>query len=336
VNESSTSELAPEIVEIVDRSAMPVLILEVPSARIAAASSAARELLEPLAPSVVGRDFEDFTGDDPTGGLQLIADGRINGYEAHRVFEATGESWRFWVHAIDESRPIRFVLVVILPAAADGPIPIPGHDEDDLLPVIGSTDARLIIDRISSDVERALGYRAQDVIGTSLLALLDPIDVAAVLTALAQTSSSRNGVTLRTRVVRADQANLLCELVLLPLIPSPSCTFALLPDGRPEVTADGPSVSALLTRLSQGLRGATASQSLASSPGRPVAGFARLSSRELDVVSRLLAGDRVPAIAQQLFLSQGTIRNHLSSVFHKLGVKSQQELIALLRPRHKN
>ncbi|MCW2524798.1 MAG: Response regulator containing a CheY-like receiver domain and an DNA-binding domain, partial [Frankiales bacterium] len=109
-----------------------------------------------------------------------------------------------------------------------------------------------------------------------------------------------------------------------------------LPDGRPEVTADGPSVSALLTRLSQGLRGATASQSLASSPGRPVAGFARLSSRELDVVSRLLAGDRVPAIAQQLFLSQGTIRNHLSSVFHKLGVKSQQELIALLRPRHKN
>jgi DNA-binding CsgD family transcriptional regulator len=68
-------------------------------------------------------------------------------------------------------------------------------------------------------------------------------------------------------------------------------------------------------------------------PGRPVAGLARLSSRELDVVSRLLTGDRVPAIAQQLFLSQGTIRNHLSSAFAKLGVSSQQELIALLRPK---
>ena len=59
----------------------------------------------------------------------------------------------------------------------------------------------------------------------------------------------------------------------------------------------------------------------------------RLSARELDVVNRLLAGDRVPAIAKLLYLSQSTVRNYLSSVFAKLGVKSQQELIALLRHR---
>jgi len=38
----------------------------------------------------------------------------------------------------------------------------------------------------------------------------------------------------------------------------------------------------------------------------------------------------VPAIAGALFISQSTVRNHLSSVFRKLRVESQQELIDLL------
>jgi PAS domain S-box-containing protein len=57
----------------------------------------------------------------------------------------------------------------------------------------------------------------------------------------------------------------------------------------------------------------------------------KLSPREFDIVVRLLNGDRVPVIAATLFVSQSTIRNQLSSVFRKLRVRSQQELIALLR-----
>jgi DNA-binding NarL/FixJ family response regulator len=59
--------------------------------------------------------------------------------------------------------------------------------------------------------------------------------------------------------------------------------------------------------------------------------LSRLSSRELDIVRRLAAGDRVPTIAASLYISQSTVRNHLSTVFRKLGVHSQQELIVLLR-----
>ena len=36
-------------------------------------------------------------------------------------------------------------------------------------------------------------------------------------------------------------------------------------------------------------------------------------------------------IAQELFLSQSTVRNHLTSVYRKLGVRSQQELLSVLR-----
>jgi diguanylate cyclase (GGDEF)-like protein/PAS domain S-box-containing protein len=56
----------------------------------------------------------------------------------------------------------------------------------------------------------------------------------------------------------------------------------------------------------------------------------RLSSRELEIVTRLARGKRVPAIAAELFLTQGTVRNQLSSVYRKLGLRSQQELLDVI------
>lgn len=53
----------------------------------------------------------------------------------------------------------------------------------------------------------------------------------------------------------------------------------------------------------------------------------RLTERERDVVERLVSGQRVPAIAQAVYLSQSTVRNHLWSVYRKLGVHSQVELL---------
>jgi DNA-binding CsgD family transcriptional regulator len=57
-----------------------------------------------------------------------------------------------------------------------------------------------------------------------------------------------------------------------------------------------------------------------------------LTERELEIVRRLVAAQRVPAIARELFLSQSTVRNHLTAVYRKFGVHSQVELLELLRP----
>jgi DNA-binding CsgD family transcriptional regulator len=54
-----------------------------------------------------------------------------------------------------------------------------------------------------------------------------------------------------------------------------------------------------------------------------------LSDREAQVVRLLLTGHRVAWIARRLFISQSTVRNHLSTVFRKLRVDSQQELTLL-------
>ncbi len=57
-----------------------------------------------------------------------------------------------------------------------------------------------------------------------------------------------------------------------------------------------------------------------------------LSTREWDVVLEVLRGYRVTAIARKLLISPNTVRNHLRAIFHKLGVRSQSELMIKLRP----
>ena len=56
-----------------------------------------------------------------------------------------------------------------------------------------------------------------------------------------------------------------------------------------------------------------------------------LTSRQRDVLGRLMRGDRVPTIAAALFLSQSTVRNHLTALFARFGVHSQAELLTVLR-----
>ncbi len=58
-----------------------------------------------------------------------------------------------------------------------------------------------------------------------------------------------------------------------------------------------------------------------------------LSSRQRDIVIRLLNAQRVSGIAAELYLSPSTVRNHLTTIFTKFGVHSQAELLAVLR-RH--
>src|SRR4051794_8320912 len=64
---------------------------------------------------------------------------------------------------------------------------------------------------------------------------------------------------------------------------------------------------------------------------RDVPRLAELSERQVEILARLVRGQRVPAIARHMYLAPSTVRNHLSTVFRKLGVHSQAELIDLLR-----
>jgi DNA-binding CsgD family transcriptional regulator len=55
-----------------------------------------------------------------------------------------------------------------------------------------------------------------------------------------------------------------------------------------------------------------------------------LTPREREILELLSTGLRVPSIATRLFLSQSTVRNHLSTAFKKMGVTSQAEFFELV------
>lgn len=74
-----------------------------------------------------------------------------------------------------------------------------------------------------------------------------------------------------------------------------------------------------------GLSAGTGSSSTEPAPIHP--DLELLSRRERDVVTQLLQGHRVVSIAELLEVSEHTVRNHLKSIFRKLGVHSQAELV---------
>lgn len=60
---------------------------------------------------------------------------------------------------------------------------------------------------------------------------------------------------------------------------------------------------------------------------RSIPGVETLSAREREVLERLLQHQRPPSIARALHVSAHTVRNHLKSIYAKLDVHSQQELL---------
>ena len=59
-----------------------------------------------------------------------------------------------------------------------------------------------------------------------------------------------------------------------------------------------------------------------------------LTPRERDVVGAVASGDTTSEIAARLFLSQHTVRDHIKTVFEKVGVSSRAELVAKLFAEH--
>lgn len=62
-----------------------------------------------------------------------------------------------------------------------------------------------------------------------------------------------------------------------------------------------------------------------------LAGQHGLTKREQEVCRLLLEGRNVPYIQDRLFISEGTVRTHITHLYRKLGVGSRQELIDLFQ-----
>ena len=59
----------------------------------------------------------------------------------------------------------------------------------------------------------------------------------------------------------------------------------------------------------------------------PTKAFTNVTSREREVIALIGEGLRNKDVAERLFISETTVRHHLTSIFNKLGVCSRQKLL---------
>ena len=64
-------------------------------------------------------------------------------------------------------------------------------------------------------------------------------------------------------------------------------------------------------------------------PGRPPAGLAELSERELEVLARIGAGLSNAEIAEDLVVSMATVKTHVRHILAKLGVRDRAQAIVV-------
>ena len=93
--------------------------------------------------------------------------------------------------------------------------------------------------------------------------------------------------------------------------------------------ASAGSLAAELANVASRLQSLSFSASLSDRAGVPIDAPAlrALSAREKQILALLMQSLRVSAIAERLFISQSTVRNHLKAIYRKVGVSSQGELI---------
>ena len=195
--------------------------------------------------------------------------------------------------------------------------------------LLGTTDEDMLIDRINPGSERLIGYSPAELLGQPIVNFVDEANVTDLLEAFEEASSSDDGASRAVAVSAKDGDAVSCEVVVVALVPAPSSAFAFIPEGAQLLRTAATAQQRLLRRLGGGLWDPAPRLD-----GDPL-GIGQLTTREAEIVTLLVAGDRVRSIAQRLFLSQSTVRSHLSVIFSKFGVRSQSELLDRLRTRYR-
>ena len=183
------------------------------------------------------------------------------------------------------------------------------------------TDHQWIIEHISSDIELIVGEPPHAFIGTPLLDWIKPTEVARFASTIGRIAAHGGGGTVQTVMQsRSGSLHPIWTLVI-PLSDQSPPRLGVVLTGCPTVGAE---LSFEIDR--QLSRCVEVVADLGDLNLRVVS--ANLSTRQLEILAELLQGHRVKEIADKFFLSQSTVRNHLTDIFKKVGVHSQTELLA--------
>ncbi|MGO9658326.1 MAG: LuxR C-terminal-related transcriptional regulator [Acidimicrobiales bacterium] len=334
--------------DLIESAVVPLGVVELPSSKVLVGNEAMARVLGHGPGTFVGTRTLDMLVPEQRQAadeaLQALADGELTGYQAVRSFRAPDgptHELALWVCAVDvEGGRLGLISAVPLdgrgaqidPVTAVLSAPTPGHV------ALGTLDLQWRVDRVSHDVVELLGYQLEEVVGLPVLGGLHPGDLPVFLAAVERARADQRAVVVSLRLGAKSGAWVPVRAVLATLSKDypPALAFALTTGGEGALTAvtgdDRPRLDSEVQRITRDLRVAGVVPRLERLPD--VARFpqlSRLSAREWQILVLLLEGERVASIAADLYVSPSTVRSQLSSIFSKIGVHSQADLIHRLR-----
>ena len=347
--DTRTQAAAVMIATGLERIPFPMMLLDLDDCVVRGANAAMHDLTRDVTDQIVGRRLFDFYNpeerDNARRAIEAIRDGRLEGYQARRTLirprgvripctmsvrrltlNGSGGAWALVMTITDDGSPAGHTTS---PALVAGASPM----------LMLVTDHEWTVQHASSDAIRVLHTKAEDLLGKPVLGLIHPGSAEAFFMATAQAVSNQRAMTARARMRRpeasADWADTICSVTALCQHSPPRLGLAICQADRPAPAASREQeLEQILWRITSEVRaaGVLGAEAPVMVNGDPH-DSAQLSSRQWEIVNRLVAGQTVPRIAEAMFLSPSTVRNHLAAAYRKFGIHSQVELIAMLRSR---
>jgi DNA-binding CsgD family transcriptional regulator/PAS domain-containing protein len=336
-----TEESISRLNSVCDELELPLWLIDLKDFTVRGASKAAacRIGVPPTAfigrPAVEQLRLEDRP--DVLAALNAMSTGAIDFYRSHRQIgpaqspEALATEWVRAVQWGDE----RWALVEAAPGSERRQSPLADHLGGEPIDMaVGRTDTDWIIKFVSSDITALLGASPGELIGHPLLEAVDQRDAWRLLDA-ARGADGACSVSLRLRLRDCSGSWRPLRCVLTSLVASTDIFFILIADHEaPQGKNRAAQLERHLRRIATEVVASGVLDNLGAVPDTAyIEQLATLSIRQREILTRLLRGDRVRAIATELFLSPSTVRNHLATIFRRFAVHSQAELLAKLRDK---
>jgi DNA-binding CsgD family transcriptional regulator/PAS domain-containing protein len=316
---------------------LAIALIDLSDLTFVSVSQYALDLYGLPASALVGRPATDFVQFADRGAaieaLKALSSGAISVYVAHRELHApvgAAPMATEWLRSFDLGDR-RLALAQAAPAADSDLSPIAkhlGHEPTKM--AIGTIRDDSTITAMSQDVTEILGLPPEHFIGRCVFDRVACSDIAAVLAARDRAAGHTIGLTVHLENAGGEWVELCC--LLTPLDGNPDRCFILVPP--PDATSDRSRISELERHLWQIAGIVEASGVLQEfGPMRDMTALPQvnhLTTRQWEVLTRVVRGERVPTIAADLHVSQSTVRNHLAVIFKRFGVHSQPELLRAL------
>lgn len=269
----------------------------------------------------------------------LMASGVIDSFTRHGAFrmpDGTFQAFTARYSTCTGIAPRTAAVGALLPARREIDLPAEAASSPvEGLVVLGTVDSEWRVDRVTSEISQVLDRSPEDVLCRSAFTLIHPEDVGTLLLLAAHAPAQAGGASGRVRVMRSDGIWQWCRLSVHALVGEAPSAFAFSLSGDVErPPSRGDRTQELEEHLRRIAREVDSSGVAAMSLDMPTAvdmpQISDLTAREYEIVVRLTRGERIAGIARALFLSESTVRNHLTSVYRKFGVASQGDLVELL------